>query len=1242
MNKRVVSLLCACLWAFSLTVFGNTYPSAPPNNDNQRYLCLAIMNVTQEKGYGLDIIKRGLELGCNSVMLTIRWDVVHERLDSPANWEQFDEQIKLCKQLGTKMFLRIHLGRCCDRHIGFWTDEEASRDQKGFILKETPNMSHKPTLDKAMSFVREVCQRYQVYQQQGDILCVSATTTPTQEAGFHYEGNAAPVPPQYLPYLSSYDYSPASIKGFQDWLRQRYSNIGTINKEWRSDYTSIEDIYPVTTDYPHPENKRYTDWYVYRHGVLKNFLDQVSNTIKSVNSNYRVVNEFGSVWDDLSMRRATLACKDLARNVDGIKIGESLFFPLYYSSDILRSNMPANKWVMNELFIEPNLSKEQMTIMLNSLFDGGCKLVNLITSNMEHVNWFESTIKNAQVNWLNKPMEPIIPKQSMSVKLSDLVVKGSYYAAGYTDKWREKRKNGAVEIKVIEDLLGEPDMNQAPVVKKTIGSYTIREGFEAQYTIDPTSFEDPDGGVERYEFVNLPEGLSFDNNAIKGAAKAAGTYEVTVKAIDEFDAFATSKFKIEVLPQKPAKVEIFKAGTFQNRTLIRTLKLADSLHTNSINFDLNFIATPDASAKAVVFKLSGPINQETTETDAPFALFGDNGGRRLPVGSYQLVVESYNSTTTTTANGLSRAVYKFVVANNGINQPPTVVTPLANQNAIINRDFTFTVPPNTFRDVDGAISRVVISGLPSGLRANGPSISGKPTQIGSFLVKVEAFDNENGSVATQFTLRVSATNLPPVVNGQIPNQSVEVQQYYEYTLPTDLFIDPDGIVARISVIGLPGGMSFQNGKIAGRPTSPTSSRVTVRAFDNIGAWAELNFTFTVTASNINEAPILVNTIGDQRALTNTLFSFSVPVNTFKDPEGGTLTISFSNLPAGLNATNGTISGTPTTAGEFAVTVRATDNQGAFVETTFKLNIARPNDNLAPIVVNPIADQSASVGQPFRFEVPLNTFKDPDGFISAMTVRDLPPGLTYSGGVISGTPTKVGNYTVTVRVLDNQRASAEEYFIIKVTSSKPLSFVFSLFRAGNTSARRFIQTIKNGDKINADALPSLINIFVEVSESVDLLEFEISGARLSNTLDNAPPYGLAGDDGGFNPAIGKYLLKATAYRKDEVVGSAAVEFQMVRAGGGAAMNPLEMAEVLTPYPNPFKEVVHVVVPYDYQANATSFALINLAGQAMPLRLVQWEGPKATLDLTPLLLPKGMYLLQIQHTDFPNKTVKILKE
>ncbi len=1256
MIKRVARILCVLAWFVSVKNYAKNSPNFPItptthnvvlNDDNQRYLCVALLNTTEGAEQGLSVIREAAKQGCNAAMITVRWDVVHETPTSPTNWTQFDNQVQLCKELGLKIFFRIHLARCCNRSEGFWPESEAAKDQRGRILKDIFSMSHQPSVDKALDFVKEVCERYQPHLQEGRVLCVAATTTTTQESGYHYEGYE---PDGGLgfgnPYLSLYDFAPSMLVGYRNWLQARYGSLKAINEAWKSDYSAFNDIIPVKSDYEHPENKRWSDWYVYRHTMLKNFLDGVSRTAKGVNSNYKVINDYGSVYDGLSFRRGTFAFKDLARNTDGTKINDSQYYNHYLSADILRSNTPADKWIMNEAFREPNLSQYGMELMLNQHFERGCKLVNIVANSIGDINWFAPSIKSVVNNWLKKPMTPIVPVQKMVVKLSELVRTSGYHIPGYISRWDEKKADGPVEIKLIEDLLGEPEINQPPIVKSPLKDYSVTSGFEALYPIPQDAFQDPDGTIEFYEVNGLPEGLFLDKNTIKGNTTQIGNYKVTVKATDMYEASTSTTFTLTVNPQKAASLALYKAGNFQTRTLIRNLKNNDTLNINTINFATNFIVTPDASAKAVVMKMSGAINQTKTETDAPFALFGDDGGTTLKVGSYELVLESYNSTTIESTNGIGRTVFNFVVLNQRTNQVPTVINQIANQQATINRTFSFSIPTNVFQDKDGQITRLAITGLPEGIVVNGWQLNGVPTKSGNFTISVEAFDNENASVKTQFVLQVAAVNQGPVSTMTIPDQSVIVQQPYEYAIPITLFQDLDGYIVRITTQNVPPGVMFQSGKLTGKPTATGEYRIVIRAMDNEGAWGETTFRLNVKETSANLPPIIETIIPNQKRVVGESFNYKLPAVLFRDPEGGEIRTEILNLPSGLSAKDGVIFGTLNVAGEYKVVVRGYDVIGAFSETSFFIIVTLSNNNVPPSVVEPIPDQNASVGQPFSLVIPITTFRDSDGFLFGLLVRNLPPGLVYQGGRITGTPTTAGSYTITVRAIDNQGASVDDYFVIKVVNPEAATtnFVFSLFKAGGSSSRTFVRTLRNNDKISVALLPSFINIFVEASPVADRIEFSLLGPIDVNFTDYTSPFGLFDDNGGFSSIPGAYTLKVKGIKNNQTIGESTIQFELV-TGSSNRIGAEEVSEpekdAWKPSPNPFVSSLKITLPSDYQSSATTFSIVGVSGQISMVKDIHWRNQEAELNIEPLQLPKGMYLLQVQNPDFPNKIIKILK-
>jgi hypothetical protein len=150
------------------------------------------------------------------------------------------------------------------------------------------------------------------------------------------------------------------------------------------------------------------------------------------------------------------------------------------------------------------------------------------------------------------------------------------------------------------------------------------------------------------------------------------------------------------------------------------------------------------------------------------------------------------------------------------------------------------------------------------------------------------------------------------------------------------------------------------------------------------------------------------------------------------------------LPAGITiATNGTISGTPSEAGDFPFTFRVTDRNGVALTRSLTLRVQRQglsisNSNL------PAAQRGLQYSQqltaaggtpPYNFQ---------------LLSGNLPQGLALSaGGLLQGTPTVAGQYRVRIRVTDSLLASGEVEISLTVSAAaSPLTLSSSGLTLGS--------------------------------------------------------------------------------------------------------------------------------------------------------------------------------------------------
>jgi hypothetical protein len=173
--------------------------------------------------------------------------------------------------------------------------------------------------------------------------------------------------------------------------------------------------------------------------------------------------------------------------------------------------------------------------------------------------------------------------------------------------------------------------------------------------------------------------------------------------------------------------------------------------------------------------------------------------------------------------------------------------------------------------------------------------------------------------------------------------------------------------------------------------------------------------------NSNVAPTIANP-GNQVTVVGASVDLAISAS---DANGDTLSYSATALPAGLgiNGSTGHITGAPTTANTYNVTVTVSDGSLS-ANASFTWTIIPPEVNGAPNLVNP-GNQSSATGTPVSLAL---SASDPNGDTLSYSATGLPTGLSVNPatGAITGTPTVTKVYNVIAMVSDGSLNDSEPF------------------------------------------------------------------------------------------------------------------------------------------------------------------------------------------------------------------------
>lgn len=535
--------------------------------------------------------------------------------------------------------------------------------------------------------------------------------------------------------------------------------------------------------------------------------------------------------------------------------------------------------------------------------------------------------------------------------------------AGFWDESRNQRL-GSYAV----DILGATSAT-APSISSSpdLPPGTVGQTYPAfTFNVQPT-------GAYQWSVAQgtLPPGITLNPNTgvLTGTPLSAGTYIFTVQASDGIQPLQQAVSLTTFNAASPLSISVVLppaiVGQFYGPVVVLASGGSGSYSYSAVNLPANLTLSQTGG---VISGLPGSVGTFTgivvTVTDLMSGLTASSGGLSLTI------LASSGTVLSVTSSGTSGEI------------------PLGSS---VSTKFSVTggTAPYTFSALN----------LATGLTLDPATgqLTGTPQQPGSYSFTIVVTDSQTPANTANYPFSLQVFGLGPVTLPKATTGSVYSQTF-----------SPAGGKAPFvfSSSNLPPGLSLSGALLSGTPATPGTYSFTVQVTDANGVSSSFAVTLVVSAASslsVSGGPLPGGAV-------------SAPYSQTLGVTGGTgpyiWSIVSGAVPDGLSlASNGALTGTPSKAGTFSFTAQAADNSGVTATATFTITIAAQ-----PLVLSGLPVPNGIAGAAYPLQI-LTATGGTAPYTFSYTGM-LPPGMTFSNGQLTGTPTSNGTFSISVTLADS--------------------------------------------------------------------------------------------------------------------------------------------------------------------------------------------------------------------------------